>query len=155
MDETVLNRIVQLTKSNPPFPWISNRDLRHVLRYASILSPNAVASNVCPSGIPSALDPYRPFDRGMHAVFSRSDRNLPACLNEIASIIAFMRDDLRERFDAIRKTAIVSRKELNQGLNLAIFNTKRILLNEDEIEAVGNSNRCRKLCQALQGPYAR
>jgi hypothetical protein len=82
MDETLLNRIVQLTKSNPNVPRILSRDLPPVLQHALISSPNAGASNVFISGIPYALDRY--------AVFSRSDRDLPAPPNGITSIIAFI-----------------------------------------------------------------
>jgi hypothetical protein len=77
MDQRLLDRIVDLTYSNPNFPRILNRDLRPVIQRACISSPNGRASNVFISGIPYALDADRPFTAPVYAVFSRGQRGLP------------------------------------------------------------------------------
>jgi hypothetical protein len=73
MDQGLLNHIIELTESNQKFPRILNRDLRPVLQYACVSSPNAKASNLFISGIPYALDTYRQFTTPVYAVFSRND----------------------------------------------------------------------------------
>jgi hypothetical protein len=58
MGRELLDHIVELTQSIPNFPRVLNRDLRPVLQYARVSSPDAGASNVFISGIPYALDSY-------------------------------------------------------------------------------------------------
>jgi hypothetical protein len=72
MGRELLDHIVELTQSIPNFPRILNRDLRAVLQHARVSLPNAGASSVFISGIPSALDSYLRFITPVYAVFFRT-----------------------------------------------------------------------------------
>jgi hypothetical protein len=84
----LLDHIVELTQSIPNFPRILNCDLRPVLRRAHVLSPNAGASNVFTSGIPSALDSSRQFITPVYAVFFREQQRIPIPPGGTKEIIA-------------------------------------------------------------------
>jgi hypothetical protein len=59
MDEDLLSCIIQWSELNAKFPQILNRDLRPVLQYSCVLSPDAKALNMFISSILYILDTYR------------------------------------------------------------------------------------------------
>jgi hypothetical protein len=134
---------------------MSNRDLRLVLQHPSLSSPNGPAFNLFVSGIPHALDPCRQFTTPVYAVSNRSNRQLPIPPGNVDEIIAFIlfqngtiQGDLRDRFESIREIATVSMNERDEGINMAIFNAKGILLNNHQMELLRNSDQPQRLCQA-------
>jgi hypothetical protein len=70
-----------------------------------------------------------------------------------------LQGDLRDRFESIREIATVSMNEGDEGMNMAIFNAKGILLNNHQIELFRNSDQPQRFCQAHmldnQLPYGR
>jgi hypothetical protein len=84
----LLDHIVELTQSIPNSPRILNRDLPPIFQYARVSSPNAGAPNVFISGIPYALDSYRQFITPVHAVFFRTQQQIPIPPGGTEEIIA-------------------------------------------------------------------
>jgi hypothetical protein len=146
MDERLLNRVVQLSESRPNFPLILNHDLRPVLQYHRISAPNGPASNLFISGVSYALDTYCQFTMPVYAVFSRNDRGLPMPPGEIEESVAFILSQnrtlacyLRDRLDSLREIGIVSANEPDEEMNLAVFSTEDLVLNDHQMEALRNS----------------
>jgi hypothetical protein len=155
MDKGLLNRILELTESNRKFPRVLNHDLRPVLQYACVSSPNAKASNLFISGVRYALDTYRQFTTPDDAVFSRNDRELPRPPGDIEEIIDFitsqnitLRRYLRDRLDSLRQIGIVSINESGEGMNLAVFSAEGLLLNDYQMEVLRSSDQHQKLSQS-------
>jgi hypothetical protein len=125
-----------------------------VLQHACVSSPNAVASTLCISGIPDALDTYRQFNTPVYAVFSLTERALPIPPGEIENIIAFilmhnetLRSYVRVRLTSVREIGIVSMDEPDEGINFALSNAEGPLLRDHEMEMLQTSYQCQKLCQ--------
>jgi hypothetical protein len=154
MDEDLLQRIVELTRTKANFPRILNRDLRPVLHYASVSSPNAAHSNVFISGIPYGLDTYRQFTTPVYAVFCRKDQRLENHNNDIEQLIAYILHEnktlcryLKQKLDVVREITTVSMNESDEGMNLAIFNAEGIALNHHELEVLEKSYKRQQLSQ--------
>jgi hypothetical protein len=155
MGRELLDHIVELTQSIPTFPRIVNRGLRPVLQHAYLSSPNAGASKVFISGIPSALGPYREFITPGYAVFFRIQQRIPIPPGGTKEIIASillqnrtLQGYLRDRLDSVREIAIVAMDESDDGMNLAIFNAEGTLLGDHQLHVVRNSYHTQKLSQA-------
>jgi hypothetical protein len=123
-----------------------NHDLRPVLQYTCTSAPNGPASNIFISGVPYVLDTYRQFSTPVYAVFSRNDRRLAMQPGEIEDIIALILSQnktlagyLRNRLDSLREMGSVSMNEPDEGMNLEVFNTEGLLLNDHQMETLRNS----------------
>jgi hypothetical protein len=55
---------------------------------------------------------------------------------------------LRDRLDSVREIATVAMDEPDNGMNLAIFNTEAVLLDNHQLEVVRNSYHTQKPSQA-------
>jgi hypothetical protein len=91
MGRGLLDDIVELTESVPKFPRPLDRDLRPVLQHVRVSPPNADASNLFISGIPSTLDSYREFVAPVYAVFFRTQQRFqyPLAVQKRLSFLFF------------------------------------------------------------------
>jgi hypothetical protein len=87
LDQRLLDRIADLTDSDPNFPRILNYDLRPVIQHVCVSSPNGPTSSVFISGISYALDIYPQFITPVNAVFSRGRQSLPIPPGDIQETI--------------------------------------------------------------------
>jgi hypothetical protein len=143
MDQQLANLMIELTELNPSFPRISNRDLRLIPSHAFVSSPNAPASNLLASGIRHVLDTDLEFTT---PAFSCDHQDLPIPLGDMHEIIAAilpqnetLQTCLRQRSNAVQEIATVSMNETNEAGNLVIFNEEGIILNDHQIDILGNS----------------
>jgi hypothetical protein len=88
-------------------------------------------------GIPYALDSYWQFITLLYAVFFRTQQRIPISpggtediITSILSQNRILQDYLRDRLDSVREITTVAMDEPD-GMNLAIFNAERALLNDD------------------------
>jgi hypothetical protein len=104
------------------------------------------------SGIPYALDCDRQFITPVCAIFFRTHRRIPTPPGGAEEIIAYIlsrnrtrQGYLRDRLDSVREIATVATDEPDNGMNLAVFNAERVLLNDHQLEIVRNSDHIQKL----------
>jgi hypothetical protein len=154
MGRELLDHIVEFTRSIPNFPRILNRDLRPVLQHARVSLPNACASNMFIPGIPYALDSYWQFITPVYAIFFYTQQGIPLSpggteeiIGSILSQNRTLQGHLRDRLDSVREIATVAMDEPDDGMNLAIFNAERALLDDHQLEVVRNSYNTQKLSQ--------
>jgi hypothetical protein len=159
MDPEILQRIEAGVRRNANFARRLNRDLRPVLQYAQIRSPNAASSNLHIHGVPYALDHWNQFKTVVYAVFQRPIVGGNIDAQDIADIIAMilarnqtLRAYLRERLDSLKRVATVSMDEPDDGMVLAIFNADSPQLEPHQIEAIKSSYETHKLSQ-MDGLY--
>jgi hypothetical protein len=88
MPDDLLVPIAQLSRLNSNFPRQVNWQLRPVMQYASVSSPNAAFSNMFIEGIPYAVDIYRQFRSSVYAVFCKMEQGFPIPVGQLRTTIA-------------------------------------------------------------------
>jgi hypothetical protein len=88
-------------------------------------------------------------------VFSRNDRELPRLPGDIEEIIDFILSQnrtlfsyLRDRLGSLRQIGILSKNKSDEGMNLAVFNTEGLFLNDHQMEVLQSSYQSQKLSQS-------
>jgi hypothetical protein len=126
-----------------------------VLQQARVSSPNAGASTLFISGIPYVLHSYWQFITPAYAIFFPTQQRIAMPLGGTEEIITSILSQnrtlqgcLRDRLDSVREIAIVTMDELDDGMNLALFNAEGALLDDHQLEVVRNSYHTQKLSYA-------
>jgi hypothetical protein len=123
----VIVRIQEQTSGDANLPGKLNSALRPVLQTASVASPDGPASTLFIAGIAYAVDCFGQFETTVYAVFRKNDdpaRFRPGLIAEMIDQLLplnpTLRTYLRDRVEAVRRTALVTIPEKDDSFNLAI-----------------------------------
>jgi hypothetical protein len=137
LDERLLNRVVQLTEENSKFLLILTEYVQFLFQHACVSSLYGPNSSLFIFGMPYALDTYPQFATHLSAIFSWNDRGSPMEVSDIEETIVVILSQngpdqgrLRDRLASGQEITTTSMNELDEGMNLVVFNAQGFLRND-------------------------